>query len=80
MKVPSSLAAVSLLALVNHVQSAVITLPLKPLDEKIASMIKQSAKTKADRQGTITVPVKDWIKHTADLQVCSRFDSAMSGG
>ncbi|ATY62452.1 pregnancy-associated glyco 2 precursor [Cordyceps militaris] len=68
MKVPSSLAAVSLLALVNHVQSAVITLPLKPLDEKIASMIKQSAKTKADGQGTITVPVKDWIKHMADLQ------------
>ncbi|OAA80601.1 pregnancy-associated glycoprotein 2 precursor [Akanthomyces lecanii RCEF 1005] len=67
MKVSSSVAVVSLLSLADHVQSA-ITLPLKPLDKKIGSMIKQSTKTKADGQGTITVPVKDWIKHTADLQ------------
>ncbi|OAA64824.1 pregnancy-associated glycoprotein 2 precursor [Cordyceps fumosorosea ARSEF 2679] len=67
MKVPASVAVVSLLSLVDHVQSA-ITLPLKPLDKKIGAMIKQSTKPKAGDGTTITVPVKDWIKHTADLQ------------
>ncbi|KAF1739008.1 Pepsin A [Beauveria bassiana] len=67
MKIPSSVAVVVLLSLVHHVQSA-ITLPLKPLDKKIGSMIKQSTKTKASEPGKIAVPVKDWIKHTADLQ------------
>lgn len=70
MKIPSSVAVVSLLSLVHLVQSA-ITLPLKPLDKKIGSMIKQYTKTKAGEPGKITVPVKDWIKHTADLQVFS---------
>lgn len=78
MKVSSSVTVVSLLSLADHVQSA-ITLPLKPLDKKIGSMIKQSTKTKADGQGTITVPVKDWIKHTADLQVCSIFRFCNNG-
>lgn len=66
MKVPSSVALVSLLSLVDNVQSA-ITLPLKPIDKKHSAIIKQATKSKA--AGTITVPVKDWIKHTADLQV-----------
>ncbi|XWW92926.1 hypothetical protein V2A60_000854 [Cordyceps javanica] len=67
MKFPSSFAALSLLSLADHVQSA-ITLPLKPLDKKVAAMIKQSTRPKVNGKGTITVPVKDWIKHTADLQ------------
>ncbi|KAJ3486222.1 hypothetical protein NLG97_g6660 [Lecanicillium saksenae] len=71
MKVPSSVAVVSLLSLVDNVQSA-ITFPLKPIDQKYKDVIKQSRTHARDvkaRDGTtITVPVKDWIKHTADLQ------------
>ncbi|KAJ6781771.1 hypothetical protein PWT90_08829 [Aphanocladium album] len=74
MKVPSSLTVVSLLSLVDNVQSA-ITFPLKPIDSKYSDIIKQSTKTnakantKASTDGAkITVPVRDWIKHTADLQ------------
>lgn len=68
MKIPSSLVVVvSSLLLANDVQSA-ITLPLKPIAKKPGSTIKQSTKT--NYKTTITVPVKDWIKHAADLQVC----------
>lgn len=71
MKVPSSLVAVSLLSLVDNVQSAV-TIPLKAINPEMASKIKQS--TKPTSKGTVTVPVKDWIKHGADLQVhCDSF-------
>ncbi|KAM3500026.1 hypothetical protein MY11210_009557 [Beauveria gryllotalpidicola] len=66
MKIPSSIAVVSLLSLVHHVQSA-ITLPLKLVDKKISSKITQSMK-RAVEAGKITVPVKNWIKHNTDLQ------------
>lgn len=66
MKIPSSL-GVSLLLLANDVQSA-ITLPLKPIFKKLGGTIKQAIKT--NDKTAITVPVKDWIKHTADLQAC----------
>lgn len=65
MKVSSSLALITLLSLADDVQSA-ITLPLKLMDKQLSPIMKHITRT---TNTTITVPVRDWIEHTADLQV-----------
>lgn len=66
MKATTSVAAVSLLSMLDSAQ-ALMTLPLKPINKDLASSVRQSTRPNS-ALGPISVPVKDWIKHGADLQ------------